>query len=208
MSWLIDRITREAPEARLVVVGDLIDRGPNSREVLGRAQNLGPQAIVLCGNHERMMIDFLDDPVTWGGRWQRHGGGATLRSFGITVPEGVNAYAAIRDQLRAAMPAGQEAWLRGLPLMWQSGNLVITHAGAAPRRPIDRQDPMDLLWGPAAFGRLPRRDGLWIAHGHQIVPAPRCRRGIISVDTGAYLTGRLTAALISKAGIRFLTTSP
>lgn len=179
-------------------VGDLIDRGMGSRAVLDRVRGLGAQAVVLRGNHEQMLLDFLDLPSP---EWLRHGGAETLASFGIRDPLPDTA---TRDALRAALPPGMEEWLRGLPLWWQSGNLVVAHAGADPRQPMPHQAPRSLLWGHPAFGRFPRRDGLWVAHGHVIVPAARAQCGVISVDTGVYATGRLSCALISDAAMRFV----
>ena len=155
------------------------------------------------------MLRFLDDPQG-GAAWLRHGGMQTLASYGVAVsgarPE-AGARAQIRDALRAALGEGTEAWLRGLPRAWQSGNLLVTHAGADPRQPMPHQAPRSLLWGHPAFGRFPRRDGLWVAHGHVIVPAARAQCGVISVDTGAYATGRLSCALISDAAMRFVQVS-
>lgn len=197
---LLTRIAGECPAAQVVFAGDLVDRGPDSAGVLAHVRGLSG-AVVLRGNHEQMLLDFLDDPEGAGPVWLRHGGQQTLESFGIMAGA---ADAPTRDALRAALGAGAEAWLRGLPLWWQAGTLVVAHAGADPRTPMPHQNPQHLLWGHPAFGRVPRRDGLWVAHGHTIVPAPRCENGVISVDTGAWRSGRLTAALISGEGVRFL----
>lgn len=197
--WLVARIGRECPEARIVLAGDMIDRGPDSAGVLDWARAL-PGAVALRGNHEQMLLDALDDPEAAGPVWLRNGGQETLASFGISEGD------APRDALRAALGPEREAWLRGLPLWWQSGTLVVTHAGADPRLPMAHQNPQHLLWGHPAFGRVARRDGLWIAHGHTIVRKPRCAGGVVSVDTGAWRSGRLTAALISDDGVRFLST--
>ncbi|RWR29891.1 serine/threonine protein phosphatase [Sinirhodobacter populi] len=211
LNGLRARIRAESPEARTILVGDMIDRGPDSRGVLEQAWKERENLVALRGNHEQMMLDFLDDPETAGARWLRHGGAATLASFGVTVstPD-----TATRDSLRRALPPGMEDWLRTLPLFWQSGNVVVTHAGADPRTPLAQQNPDHLLWGHPGFGRVPRRDGLWIIHGHNIVGRPRSRDGVVSIDTGAWRGGGLTAALIFPPGtdaaqaprpVRFLT---
>ncbi len=198
---MLEQLARDHSGYLPVLAGDLVDRGPDSRAVLERVRMPGAGIVVLMGNHERMLLDFLDDPGAAGPAWLRHGGDATLASFGIAKPEPDSA---TRDALRAALgPA--EAWLRALPTWWQSGTVVVAHAGADPRRAMADQDPRDLLWGHPGFGRFPRRDGLWVVRGHVIVPEPQFGRGVISVDTGACTTGRLSCALISGEGVRFLT---
>lgn len=200
---MLARIAQEAPDARPVLAGDMIDRGPDSCAVLTRVRALD-RAVVLRGNHEEMMVAFLDSPAENGG-WLRHGGDETLRSFGIAAPE---ADTATRDTLRRALPAGTEDWLRALPCHWISGNVAVVHAGADPRVPIPDQNPRHLLWGHPGFGRFPRRDGLWVVHGHTIVGKPRRGNGVISIDTGAWRSGRLSAVILSQAGSRFLTVGP
>ncbi|WP_083392626.1 metallophosphoesterase [Rhodobacter xanthinilyticus] len=202
---LLARLAEEDAAAVPVFVGDLIDRGEDSAAVLERVRGLA-RARVLLGNHEEMMLRFLDDPQG-GAAWLRHGGMQTLASYGVAVsgarPE-AGARAQIRDALRAALGEGTEAWLRGLPRAWQSGNLLVTHAGADPRRPLPLQEPQALTWGHEDFGRRPRTDGLWVAHGHVIVERARVEAGVISVDTGAFATGRLSAVVITPAGARVL----
>lgn len=204
---------------RAVLVGDLVDRGPDSAGVLERVRDWikapAPFASVTClmGNHERMMLDFLEDPVRHGPRWLAHGGDATVESFGLTPhrrqPDATpdEALIGLRDALLEALPDGLHDWLLSLPTVWQEDRLVITHAGADPMRPIAEQSIESLLWGHRAFRSQQREDGLWIAHGHIITTTPTAQFGRISVDTGAYRTGRLTAALLDEGGLRFVTTA-
>src|SRR6056297_3043779 len=102
--------------------------------------------------------------------------------------------------------AARIAWLRARPLSWRSGNVWALHAGADPHQPLDSQGDEVLLWGHPAFRRSPRRDGQWVVHGHTIVEHPHTAEGRIAVDTGAYATGRLSAALIECGAVRFLQT--
>jgi serine/threonine protein phosphatase 1 len=211
LARLLEQIAAmEQPGAPLVFLGDYIDRGDNSAALLARLHRLsgagGAKVICLMGNHERMMLEALDDPAHAGPRWLRHGGLQTLASFGIAPPgpdAAARVWEAMRDALRAALGPEQEAWLRGLPLYWQSGNVMAVHAGADPARPIPEQGEETLLWGHADFGRAIRSDGLWVVHGHTIVEAPLQHRGRIAIDTGAYATGRLTAALIAPGAVSF-----
>lgn len=216
----------DVAKLRLVFVGDLIDRGPDSAGVLARLWHLvktpAPFAAVVClmGNHERMMLDFLEDPINHGPRWLTHGGDETLRSFGLTpdrqhrakgvAREPLGAASALegqRDALLAALPFELLPWLAALPLFWLEDGLGICHAGADPQRPLDNQPDKALLWGHPAFHHRRRTDGLWVAHGHTIVPAPFATTGRIAVDTGAYQTGQLTAAVLNRDGLHFIQAS-
>ncbi len=201
---LADLLRQLKPDVPVVCLGDYVDRGPNSAAVLHLLQNL-PRIICLRGNHEEMLLRFLDDPAGSGQIWLRHGGLETLASYGVAVGEDPHA---IRDEFLAAMGDDTVRWLEGLPRVFQSGNVVATHAGADPSRPIAAQDPVHLTWGHPQFLRRRRRDGRWMVHGHVIVPRPELHPGRIAVDTGAYATGYLSAALVVPDGVQFLTVHP
>lgn len=198
---------------RIVFVGDFVDRGDHSAQVLALLYELATQDphrfVCLVGNHEEMMLNFLDDPEGSGPRWLRHGGLQTLASFGV---RGIHQRAeparliAARDDLHDKMGPEVEHWLRNLPRKWVSGNVAVVHAGADPALPIDQQSDDVLTWGHPDFLRQTRRDGLWVVHGHTIMPEPMIRDGRISVDTGAYATGQLTAAKIGSGRVEFLQT--
>ncbi len=151
---LLAKLDREAPDARRIVVGDLVDRGENSRAVLERV-------------------------------------------FGQTSsPKDREAGAkALRDALGPIEP-----WLRAVPLMFRSGNIAVVHAGVSPNRPLDQQKRDALLWGHPQFQTHDRTDGQWVVHGHTIVPVVEPHRGRIGVDTGAYATGILSAAVLRPDG--------
>lgn len=199
-----DTVARDADDADLVLVGDYVDRGDDSRAVLDMIRALACESpdMVTClmGNHERMLLNFLDSPVKAGPRWLRYGGLQTLASFGIggvTERSDGPALEEVRDRLAEAMGPDLMAWLRTLPLVWQSGDLAIVHAAADPALAIDEQPSQVLLWGHPEFERTPRRDGVWVVHGHTVVGEAGYRAGRVSVDTGACFTGRLTAAVIA-----------
>lgn len=189
---------RLSPDIPVVCVGDYIDRGDNSAEVL-RLLYDRKDIICLKGNHEDMLLQFLDRPLPDGGRWLRNGGLQTLASFGVSPPLDLSDERALRTAsatLRDAMGKDLVQWIRDLPLCYLSGNVFVTHAGADPDRPVSDQDPRHLLWGHPAFLKHSRNDGIWIVHGHTIVNEATTGRGRISIDTGAYATGRLTAVKI------------
>lgn len=189
------------PQARLVILGDMIDRGEASADVLALLrEETATGAVCLAGNHETMLLAFLDDPVTHGQRWLAHGGLETLASFGLRgIPRDAADHRQVRDRLRVALGHETEAWLRGLPYLWRSGDLVAAHAALDPSRPAEAQRTEVLTWGHPDFDRMPRRDGLWVAHGHVVVERAFARGGRIALDTGAYATGRLSYALIDPA---------
>ena len=215
---LLDRLLGQLWQAhktcRLVFVGDYIDRGEDSAKVLARLHGLErgdwPGGIVcLKGNHEAMLLDFLVDPVSAGPGWIRHGGALTLASFGIQ-PVAHNAspgaWREVRDTMQNALGPAREAWLRDLPLSWHSGNVFVSHAGADPARPVTAQREDVLLWGHRAFRRRVRRDGVWVVHGHTIRNEVTPRNGRLGLDTGAYATGKLSAALLVPGDLRIVST--
>lgn len=210
---LLARIAAEAPGAQVICVGDFVDRGEESAAVLRRlhaACLADPGFVCLAGNHEAMLLDFIDRPEETGARWLRYGGLQTLASFGIgglretASPEECRAQSAA---FRAALGPELEAWLRALPLTFQSGNLAVVHAAADPDLPMSLQSRRVLQWGHEAFPQRGREDRTWIVHGHTVMPEPVMAQGRVAVDTGAYATGQLTAALISPEteSLRFIT---
>ena len=200
---MLARLAEEAPQARIVTLGDYVDRGPQSREVLERLRAL-EGAIRLKGNHEAMMLGFLEDPLGEGGRWLRNGGRATLASYGIGIDEAPSAAGlqGAARKLRDALGPEGLGWLQGLPLSWRSGNVFLCHAGPDPARPLmpHDEDPQALLWGHPRFLRERRHDGIWVVHGHWIVERAAAMGRRIATDTGAWRSGRLSAALLSPEG--------
>jgi serine/threonine protein phosphatase 1 len=199
---LLDKLAPHAPD-RLVFVGDFVDRGEESRAVIDRlfalSQDPAAGAVFLRGNHEEMMLGFLDAPAENATRWLRFGGLQTLASYGIGgVSEGAEPQAALRarDALAAAIGPERLAWLRALPRYFVSGNVAVVHAGANPAEPIEEQRGA-LVWGHRDFARVPRRDGMWVVHGHTVTDAVAPKAGRIGVDTGAYATGILSAVILA-----------
>ena len=213
LARLLNRIADDspAPNPRVVCVGDYVDRGEDSAGVLRRlfALSQDPASHVTClmGNHEDMMLKFLNDPATHGPRWLRNGGLQTVASFGVRqVSQYMDetALKATRDRLRGAMGEALESWLRALPVRWENGNITVVHAGADPARALSDQDRSTLLWGHASFLTTPRTDGNWLVFGHTVVAEPYAKLGRVAIDTGAYATGRLTAVCIGQNTARFL----
>lgn len=203
-----------APEGEVpivVFVGDYVDRGEESAAVLKwlfeLQQDLPDNVVCLLGNHERMMLDFLDDPAGRGVRWLRNGGLQTLASFnigGVRERSSAEELVEASEELEQALPEGLLDWLRQLPLMYRSGNVCVVHAAMDPHLAPDDQSTQALLWGHRDFLTTARDDGLWVVHGHTIVPEPEICKSRISIDTGAYHSGRLTVAAIEPGNCRFI----
>jgi serine/threonine protein phosphatase 1 len=189
----------------LVFLGDYVDRGPESAALLDRLKSLEQsEAHVTCllGNHDRMLLDVLSEPDT-AAHWLAVGGQETVYSFGL-VPGRAASDPGEAADLAAALAAalGQEArdWLASRPLWWRSGDLVAVHALTDPTLPMEAQTAETLTWARPGRGLAPRADGSWVVHGHTIVPEPQVRAAHVAVDTGAWRSGRLTAAVFTPAG--------
>jgi serine/threonine protein phosphatase 1 len=218
---LLDRLTRliaedaaAHPEAAplLVYLGDYVDRGAQSREVLDRLIEGPPpgfEAVHLLGNHELAMLRFLDD-VAIGPTWFAYGGMATLLSFGIRVTasalEGGAGLQALQARLRARLSTPQLAFLRSLELTHVEGDYLFVHAGIRPGVPLDRQSPDDLLQIREEFLRSPLDHGKVVVHGHTVTAEPEIRANRIGIDTGAYATGRLSCLVLEGNRRAFLHT--
>lgn len=201
------------PERRIVLVflGDYVDRGPNSQGVLDRLITgplPGAESHFLAGNHESAMLDFIADPVA-NARWLDFGGAEALTSYGVRASVGVRDRGRLkdlRDQLVDRLPDPHRHFLAGLENYVVYGDYAFVHAGVRPGRGLVRQRRDDLLWLREPFLSSPARHEKVIVHGHTIVDAPEIRPNRIAVDTGAYATGVLTAAVLDGTGQTFLST--
>lgn len=208
---LITKIESDGFAPDLVFVGDYIDRGEDSAGVLRFVHELCQRddlrVTCLQGNHEDMLLKFLEDPAERGARWLRYGGLQALSSFGVGgISDGSSPAAMVnaRDALRDAMGPDLIDWLSGLDIRWHNGNVAVVHAAADPAVAMADQEPRTLKWGHRDFMSVPRSDDVWVVHGHTIVDQPTQEDGRIAVDTGAFATGRLTAAYIEPGNVSFL----
>ena len=207
-------IARTQPASPLICyLGDYVDRGPNSAQVIEALTKSGQDGIgriFLKGNHEDRMVEFLDDPVEKGPAWMQFGGREALQSYGVSVPnvgEAVS-WPKIRDDLVSRLPAHHLHFLKGLDLAFRWRDYLFVHAGLHPERSLDRQSAHDLMWIREPFLNSDRAWGVTVVHGHVIEPAVVFRPNRIGIDTGAYKTGRLTSLVLGDGAPRLLQTAP
>jgi serine/threonine protein phosphatase 1 len=195
----------------LVFVGDYIDRGLQSRAVIDRLLRLadeGYETYFLKGNHEAVLLEFLDRPET-GAVWFAIGGAETLFSYGVPAPKpgaAAKEWRFASRALRAAIPAPHMRFLTRLKLTVQLGDYLFVHAGLRPGEPLERQAENDLLEIRAPFLNARRRWPFTVVHGHTPFDEVTRKPGRISIDTGAYATGRLSAVRLQGAEVAVLHT--
>jgi serine/threonine protein phosphatase 1 len=190
-----------------VFLGDYIDRGPASREVLDRlvARNGSCRSVFLKGNHEGYLTGFLANPTILED-WQRYGGLETLMSYGI-IPS-INANAATRAQLAAALdqalPESHRRFIGNLKSSFTCGDYFFAHAGVRPGVPLAKQREEDLLWIRQDFLLYEEDFSKIVVHGHTPVPQPDVRPNRINIDTGAFATGQLTCLILEDDKVDFI----
>ena len=167
----------------IVMIGDYVDKGPDSRQVIDRLLSGvadGWRLIALKGNHDAMMVQALRNPAKMAS-WLEKGGDAALASYG-------------GDPL--AVPQTHLAWLDRLQLMHVDAHRVYVHAGVDPEVPLDRQDEVTMLWKRYPKGYKHGFGELHVVHGHDNDPdGPLLYEGRTNLDTLAWRTGRLTVGV-------------
>jgi len=215
---LLDRIGSDAgqypddTERRLIFLGDYIDRGPASRGVVDRLLDdplPGFVTVRLMGNHEEALLLFLDR-LNDGRDWLTFGGLETLMSYGVALralPNTAEAAEVLRLSLASAVPQEHVDFFRNGELHHSVGNYVFVHAGVRPGVALDKQSPGDLLWIREDFlrSRAPLPHHV-VVHGHTICDLPQDRGYRINVDTGAFVSGRLTCLVLRGTERRFIST--
>jgi serine/threonine protein phosphatase 1 len=210
LARLLDMIERDAsqhPGKRKLVIGlgDYVDRGPDANGVLSLlcAESGDQQELIaLRGNHEEVLLKFLEHPDRDGPLWIGLDGLSTLRSYGIHPSERALDFRRLRDELIYAMPPEHLSFLRGTVVSYRLGGYFFSHAGAREGVPLSAQSSHDLLWFRTPPDRVPAFE-CTVVHGHQPVRSPAVRGSTVNIDTGAYATGRLTCAVFDAAGYHF-----
>jgi serine/threonine protein phosphatase 1 len=179
--------------ARFLLVGDYVDRGADSEQVLDfliRRQVVeGDRFVCLRGNHEQMLIRAAArsrsdrELMTWWG----NGGEQTLASYGVDDP--------------SDLPPEHLDWMRSLPLQARDPHRLFVHAGIRPGVALTSQSAEDLLWIREPFLSSEEDHGVLVVHGHTPTRSrkPDLRPNRLNIDTGACFGGPLTAAAFSDS---------
>lgn len=184
----------------LVFLGDLIDRGPSSAQVVERLRcyrRAGVRTVFLLGNHEEVLLRILAGDTSLIPSWLRFGGAECLRSYGadpqqVVAADDSNAVAAIQ----AAIPPEHQQFLKSFADTCRFGDYLFVHAGIRPGVSIDQQLQSDLRWIREPFLCDDTDHGCIVVHGHTITPEVEEQPNRIGIDTGAYRTGILTALAV------------
>ena len=198
-----------AADTTVILLGDLVDRGPDSAGVIERARTWqGRRKVrIIAGNHEEMFLQSFDK-IEFLKHFLRFGGKETVLSYGID-PQAYQAGTVeqVQAMMHTAVPAQDRAFLEGFEDMIAIGDYLFVHAGIAPLVPLEEQRTNDLRWIREPFLSHGEPYGAVVVHGHTITDQPQDRGNRIGIDTGAYLSGRLTALVLEGSSRRYLTAS-
>ena len=204
-----DQRQRPVDRSILLFIGDYIDRGPSSREVLDVLLECRgtSESVFLKGNHETFISRFLGDPAVLS-EWRLWGGLETLLSYRLkpTFSPDERERTRLSEELARAIPIHHRAFLNSLQPSFRCGGFLFAHAGIRPGVPVADQVEKDLLWIREDFLGSEAPFGVFVVHGHTPVRAPEMRSNRLNIDTGAFATGRLTCAIIEGSAIMLLST--
>jgi serine/threonine protein phosphatase 1 len=207
LHWLIaaDLTARPVRYSVLVHLGDYVDRGTQSRQVIDLLSgSIAAQVdlrIDLKGNHEAMMQDALAGDRRAAIHWLDNGGEQTLESYGVSAATSVNP-----EAWRRTVPDAHMAFLDRLHPMHREGNYVFAHAGIRPGVKLNAQTPDDLMWIREPFLSDRAKRDVVVVHGHTPKLAPEVLQNRIGIDTGAVMGGKLTCLVLEDDQYRFLST--
>lgn len=193
-----------ASDTTVVLLGDLIDRGPNSAGAVRFARDWGKTRKVrhLAGNHEEMFLDSFSQ-IDVLRHFLRHGGKETILSYGMNLGD-YNSFTLeeLQAEIGRIVPQSDRDFLNSAGVMIEAGDYLMVHAGIDPDRPHTEQRRSDLLWIRERFLRHSHPFSHVVVHGHTIFEEVEDTGTRIGIDTGAYRTGRLTALVLEGSGKR------
>ena len=210
-----DRAREGDTKATVVHVGDLCDRGPDTKGVIDfllAGIERGEPWVVLKGNHDRLMQYFLgDEPrldpymmVGWTWFHEGVGGVETLRSYGIEIAKKERLFR-LHARAMDAVPETHRAFVAGLPTSYETKDQIFAHAGIRPGIPLADQDETDLLWIRHEFHDDTRDHGKLVIHGHTPVKAVTHYGNRVNIDSGAGYGRPISAVVIEKRKVWRLT---
>ena len=192
-----DNAERPTATSWLVFLGDLIDRGPDSRGVIERLAASPPgfaRPVFIKGNHEEVFLSVLEGDHRGLKEWLAYGGSECAESYGLSMGWMLNATSAeIMERLIAQVPRAHVRFLAEMADSFRFGDYLFVHAGIRPGVALEQQSSRDLRWIREGFLDDRRDHGMVVVHGHTIVERPQEHPNRIALDTGAYRSGRLTA---------------
>lgn len=194
-------------EAEVVLLGDLVDRGPDSAGVieLARKWTKMRNVHILFGNHEEMFLNSFEDADILR-HFMRHGGRETLQSYGVERKAFTKLdLSQIQQLLHDVVPKKHRKFLRSFEDMVQIGDYLFVHAGIQPEVPLGEQKAHSLRWIREPFLSYKKSHGLVVVHGHTITDDVVDAGNRIGIDTGAYASGKLTALVLQGKKRRYLT---
>ncbi len=190
----------------VILLGDLVDRGPDSAGVLARARRWQQEREVriLAGNHEEMFLKSFDSTDMLR-HFMRHGGRQTLASYGVPM-RAISAAEVeeIQAMLERSVPHADRDFMAGFEDMIVLGDYVFVHAGIDPQLPIHEQRVSDLRWIREPFLSHSEPYDQVVVHGHTISEEPELRGNRIGIDTGAYMSNRLTGLVLEGTTRRLI----
>lgn len=199
-----DMAASPSETATEIYLGDFVDRGPDSAGVIRllMARSLVRDVVCIAGNHEIYLLQSLKDTAALT-RWLGIGGRETLMSYGVSPmrDSDVNLTQAEWDR---RFSAAERAFFGTMRLRHQIGSFLFVHAGIRPGVPVEDQTVEDLTLIRDEFLLAPRNDGLIVVHGHTPVAEVDIRSNRINLDTGAYLTGKLSCIAIEQDRFRVI----
>lgn len=199
---LLDRIAeddayRESAHTDIIFLGDLVDRGPDSAGVVERLRILAEQDRrfrFLSGNHEEVFLKALAGDVKSLKLMIKIGGKETILSYGVAPDEYLACdFDELLCLMRDNVPERHIEFLKTFGEYAQVGDYIFVHAGLRPNIPIEQQQGSDLRWIRREFLESKADFGGTVVHGHNVTTEMDRRPNRIGIDTGAYVTGRLTA---------------
>ncbi|WP_432201026.1 metallophosphoesterase family protein [Erythrobacter sp. W53] len=199
-----DAADNAAYNTTVVLLGDLVDRGPDSAGVIAKAREWGEQRSLrfLAGNHEEMFLESFSD-LEMLRHFVKHGGRETILSYGIPKKEYRElTLEELQDKIGEIVPQADRDFLASFEEMIIAGDYVFAHAGIDPSRPLDDQRRKDLLWIRERFLRSTEPLSHVIVHGHTIFEDVEDCGTRIGIDTGAFRTGILTALVLEGSARR------
>ena len=192
-----DNAARGAADTIVIFLGDLIDRGPHSAQVVQRLLELGAETDkvrFLLGNHEEIFLKSMAGERKALPFFLRIGGKETVLSYGIGEAEYERSdYPELLELLQARVPQAHLDFLAGFEDMVVIGDYAFVHAGVRPGVPLEAQKPETLRWIREEFLNSAEPFEKIVVHGHSISEEVEERARRIGIDTGAYASGRLTA---------------